>query len=160
MNEEATRDREEHALWRILFMSMIHLLNTVESDVKADSDLTLLDLGVLFALAHSEDGRPMGHIAVLFGVDPSVITYRIRRMEDRGYATRSPSATDRRVTHARITDAGRDALRASRAAMLASTRTHLFAHLEPDDLPALHAAFTHLHAGQLGLPPQTPRATS
>jgi DNA-binding MarR family transcriptional regulator len=150
MPTESARDREEHALWRILFMSMIHLLNTVEADVKADSDLTLLDLGTLFVLAHAEHGRPMGQVAALFGVDPSVITYRVKRLEDRGYATRSPSPTDRRVTHAHITGPGRDALRASRAAMLASARTHLFAHLEPGDLPALHAALGHLYAGQRG----------
>ncbi|HEY0814685.1 MAG TPA: hypothetical protein VGE11_15525, partial [Pseudonocardia sp.] len=68
--------RDEHdadaALWRAVFISMINVLNTVETDVKTAQDLTLLDLGVLFSLVHVEQGRPMGQIAAIFGVDPSV----------------------------------------------------------------------------------------
>lgn len=148
MSTGSERDRGEHALWRVLFMSMIHLLNTVEADVKADSDLTLLDLGTLFALSHAADGRPMGQVAALFGVDPSVITYRVKRLETRGYVTRRPSSTDGRMIHAHITDDGRRALRSSRSAMLDSARVNFFSHLDPADLPALHDALVRLQAAQ------------
>ena len=139
---------DEQALWRLLFMSMIHLLNTVESDVKASDDMTLLDLGVLFALGHAEEGMPMGRIAELFAVDASVLTYRLKRLEARGMAIRMPSPTDGRISLARRTDAGRAALRTARAHMLSSAHTHFFAHVRPSQMPVLAEVFYTLHAAQ------------
>ena len=112
------------ALWRSVFISMIHVLNTVEAEVKSTQDLTLIDLGVLFALAHVEQGRPMGQIAAIFGVDPSVITYRVKRLESMGCVTRTRSSADRRHTHAVCTDTGRARLRQARPVMLDSAHRH------------------------------------
>ena len=141
-------DIDEQGLWRLLFMSMIRLLNTVESEVKASDGLTLLDVGMLFALGHAGDGMPMGRVAALFGVDPSVVTYRLKRLEARGLAERVASADDRRITLARRTDAGRAALRAARTSMLSSAETHFFAHVEPAQMPVLTDVFEALHAAQ------------
>lgn len=141
-------DTDEQALWRLLFMSMIHLLNTVETEVKASDGLTLLDVGMLFALGHAGDGMPMGRVAALFGVDASVVTYRLKRLEARGLAQRVPSPVDRRITLARRTDAGQTALRVARASMLGSANTHFFAHVEPVQLPVLTEVFGALHTAQ------------
>lgn len=149
MEEDPDRARTEQVLWRSLFLSIMPVLNRVESDVKAASDLTLLDVGILFALAHSPGGRPMGQLAALFGVDPSVVTYRLGRLEKKKYAARAPSPADGRLIQATITEPGRRALRASRAAMLDSARERFFAHLEPADLPALEVAFSRLYEAQL-----------
>lgn len=127
---------------------MIHLLNTVEADVKRSSDLTLLDLGILLALGHAGEGRPMGQLAGIFGVDPSVVTYRMKRLEGMGYATRTVSPSDRRVTSAQSTEAGRVALGTARTAMLDSAGRNFFSVVDPAQLPVLMAVFSQLQASQ------------
>lgn len=139
---------EEVELWRALFVSMTHLLNTVEADVKRSSDLTLLDLGILLALGRSGESRPMGQLAGLFGVDPSVVTYRMKRLEGMGYASRTVSPADRRVTAASSTEAGRAALRSARTSMLDSAERNFLSLVDPDQLPVLTAVFRQLQASQ------------
>lgn len=135
---------DEAVIWRLLFMAMIRVLNTVEGDVKALHDLTMLDLGILFATAHRDDAVPMGAIATLFGVDPSVITYRVKRLERRGLIERGGDALDRRIILVRSTAAGRQILPRARRAMLDSAHTHFFAHIDSADLPVLAAVFGRL----------------
>jgi DNA-binding MarR family transcriptional regulator len=143
-------------LWRLLFMSMIYLLNRVESDVKDSDGLTLLDLGVLFALGHAEHaaqdgagpGLPMGRLAELFAVDASVVTYRLKRLEERGLARRIRAADDGRLVLARRTDEGRAALTRARGSMLGSADRHFFAHVGAEQQQVLAEVFTALHAVQ------------
>ena len=142
------RNDEDLALWRAMFISMTHLLNRVEGDVKAAHDLTLLDLGILLALHHREDAVPMGSLAAIFGVDPSVITYRVKRLEARGLATRTREAGDRRFTFARSTPAGRAKLPATLRSMLTSARRHLLSKLEPAEVPVLAKVFIRLQEVQ------------
>lgn len=144
------------ALWRLLFMSMIHLLNRVESEVKLSDDLTLLDLGVLFALGHAEHpaqdgagaGFPMGRLAELFAVDASVVTYRLKRLEERGLARRIRAAGDGRLVLAQRTEDGRAALQRARRTMLDSADRHFFPHVGPGHQQVLAEVFAALHAAQ------------
>ena len=153
-------------LWRALFMSMTRLLNTVESDMKVDHDFTLVDLGILLALSHAEDAMPMGGLAARFGVDPSVITYRLKRLEARGLAVRSAGAIDRRFTFARSTEAGRSAMLDALVSMLDSADRHLISRLEPAEIPVLTRAFQRLYEAQrdalpgaIGQPPSAAKRT-
>lgn len=140
---------EQTAVWRLLFMSMINLLNTVEADVKAADDLTLIDMGCLFALNAARDsGLPMSSLAELMSVDPSVITYRVKRLEGRGLAEREVNQDNRRFVRARLTPAGRKLLRRARSHMLASADKNLFAHLEPGEVESLHQMLLSLRAAQ------------
>lgn len=131
-----------------MFISMTRLLNRVEGDVKAGHDLTLLDLGILLALHHREDAVPMGSLAAIFGVDPSVITYRLKRLEAQGLAIRTRGAGDRRFTLARSTPRGRDQLPATLRSMLTSARRHLLSKLEPAEVPILAKVFVRLQEVQ------------
>lgn len=145
---DADRRRDELALWRAMFISMTRLLNRVEGDVKAAHDMTLLDLGILLALHHREDAVPMGSLAATFGVDPSVITYRLKRLEAHGLAIRTRAAGDRRFTLARSTPRGRDQLPATLRSMLTSARRHLLSKLEPAEVPILAKIFARLQEVQ------------
>ena len=158
---------EELALWRALFISMTRLLNTVESDVKSTHDLTLLDLGILLALSHSEDAAPMGSLAATFGVDPSVITYRLKRLEARGLALRTAGSGDRRFTFARSTVEGRAVMPEALRSMLDSAHRHLLSRLEPAEVPVITKVFVRLQemqgagaamTGGAGRPIDEPRA--
>ena len=151
LNRRTDKEREaaaELGLWRAMFISMTHLLNRVEGDVKAAHDLTLLDLGILLALSHSEDAAPMGSLAATFGVDPSVITYRLKRLEARGLAARTAGADDRRFTFARSTPVGRANMPDALRTMLASAHRHLLSKLEPPEVPVLANVFMRLQALQ------------
>ena len=140
---------ERAELWRLLFITMIRLLNTVEADLKRHADLTLLDIGCLFALANAgRDGRSMGSLAALFGVDPSVITYRARRLESQGLATREADPGNRRFVRLQLTDHGRRALRQARQQLLSSADDHFFAYLQPADLSPLRHVLGVLHSAQ------------
>lgn len=131
---------EEVRLWRSLYVAMIRLLNEIEGDVKPIVDLTLMDLGTLFSL-NGTGPQPMGSLAALFGVDPSVITYRIGRLEGMGYVARVASTTDGRVINAAITTEGTAALKQARATMLRAAREHFFAYVDPAALGVLTTVF-------------------
>ena len=154
---------EELVLWRAMFISMTRLLNRVERDVKTAHDLTLLDLGIMLALSHSEDAAPMGSLAATFGVDPSVITYRLKRLEERGLAVRTGGAGDRRFTYARSTPGGRATMPYALRTMLASAHRHLLSKLEPAEVPVLANVFIRLQEIQRvadGSVPQPSRRTA
>ena len=131
---------EEARLWRSMSVAMIRLLNEIEGDVKPVVDLTLMDLGILFSL-NGTGPQPMGSLAALFGVDPSVITYRIGRLERMGHVGRGPSATDGRVTFATITPEGRAILKRARGTMQRAAREHFFAYVDPTALATLTTVF-------------------
>lgn len=125
-------DGDRARAWRLLFITMTNLLNTVESDLKRSHGLTLVDIGCLFALNSSRSaGASMGSLAALYAVDPSMITYRIKRLEDRGLVVREVGRDNRRFTYVYITDDGRSLLRRARTRMLASADEHFFQHIEP-----------------------------
>lgn len=145
-------------LWRLLFITMINLLNTVEADLKDADDLTLIDIGSLFALAAAgTKGAPMGSLAALFAVDPSVITYRVKRLEGRGLVSRKISADNRRFTHAVITQEGKLLLRQARSHLLASADEHFFSHLDLAATDALPGILEPLLAAQQQSRNQPPR---
>ena len=136
------------ALWRALFISMTRLLNSVEGEVKATHDLTLVDLGILLALSHHDDAVAMGSLAATFGVDPSVVTYRLKRLEARGLAIRTTGSSDRRFTFARSTPSGRAVMSDALRSMLESADRHLLSKLEPSEVPVLANVFIRLQETQ------------
>jgi DNA-binding MarR family transcriptional regulator len=142
-------DGDRARAWRLLFITMTNLLNTVESDLKGSDGLTLIDIGCLFALNSSESNvAPMGSLAALYAVDPSVITYRIKRLEERGMVVREVNPDNRRFTYAYITEDGRRLLRRARTRMLASADEHFFQHVGPTAPETLLDLLTPLLAVQ------------
>ena len=79
----------------------------------------------------------MGSLAALYAVDPSVITYRVKRLEARGAVTREINQDNRRYVHVVITDDGRRLLRRARGHLLSSADHHFFDHLAPSAPAAL-----------------------
>lgn len=90
----------------------------------------------------------MGALAELFTVDPSVITYRIKRLEGRGVVVRHPRPDNRRIVHAYLTTAGRNHLRRARGVLLNSADRHFFAHLAAGSTDALRRSFSALLTAQ------------
>jgi len=97
----------------------------------------------------------MSRLAGIFSVDPSVITYRVGRMERMGYAQRTSGDADRFVTRATITPSGSSLLRRGRSTTLLRAREHFFAHVPAEDLSALTRLFTAV--AEAGRPDPTRR---
>ena len=142
--------------WAPLVVSGMHLFAALDRDLREAFDVTLLDHGILLMLRATRSGLTMGHLAAQFGVEASVITYRVRRMEERGLATRQRAERDRRVVHARITRAGQRLCDLMGPVHVASVRRHFFDHVPREDLPALADAFDRLYKSQQATGPAGP----
>lgn len=143
-------DEQEMAAWGPLVVSTMHLHAQLERDLKRAFDVTLLDHGILLMLRHTPEGLTMGHLAGQFGTEASVITYRVKRLEERRLVSRAPRATNRREVLASITEAGRALCDQMGPVHAASVRQHFLDHVPRRDLAALADAFQHLYRAQRG----------
>ena len=86
---------QELAAWQPFVESAAALLAAIEADLMASHDLSQIDYGILVALGAAPASRlRMSELADRFGVDPSVITYRVSRLNDRGIVERVACPTD------------------------------------------------------------------
>lgn len=143
-------DPQEMAAWAPFVVATMHLHAQLERDLKRAFDVTLLDHGILLMLQNTPDGLTMGHLADQFGVEASVITYRVTRLEGRGLATRTRRETDRREVLVRITTAGTALCDRMGEVHVASVRRHFLDHVPRRDLAALADAFSRLYGAQRG----------
>jgi DNA-binding MarR family transcriptional regulator len=86
-------------------------------------ELTLQQWRVLVVLGEAPDGRSVGEIARQIAVTLPATSRQLRRMEERGLLTLEPDGHDRRVTRARLTEAGISA----RASIILDRRTSIAA---------------------------------
>lgn len=141
----------EMAAWKPLIEAATSLLAAVDADLMASHGLTHLDYGILVDLSEApEHRRRMTDLAARFGVDPSVITYRVARLAERGVVERLPCPTDGRVVHAHLTPAGAELLSAAAPSHLQTARREFVDHLTDSDLRALARAFRKIRAHQTG----------
>jgi DNA-binding MarR family transcriptional regulator len=136
------------AAWGPFVVSTMHLHAQLERDLKRAFDVTLLDHGILLMLRSNPDGLTMGHLAGQFGTEPSVITYRVNRLEERGFARRARRETNRREVLAHITKPGERLCDRMGPVHATSVRQHFLEHVPRRDLPALADAFGHLYGAQ------------
>ena len=141
-------DEKEMAAWGPLVVSTMHLHAQLERDLKRAFDVTLLDHGILLMLRNTPDGLTMGHLAGQFGTEPSVITYRVNRLEERRLAKRTRRETNRREVLAHITKPGERLCDRMGSVHAASVRRHFLDHVPRRDLTPLKDAFGHLYEAQ------------
>lgn len=142
---------EEMRVWRPYVVTATGVISSLDAEMKAAYDISHLDHSILIFLEDApEPGRRMTDIALFFNVDPSTVTYRVRRLEKRGLVVREGCPSDRRVVYARLTDAGRRLLVEAAPLHVSSVRRHFLDHIAPEQLPVLAEAFARLHASQHG----------
>ncbi len=114
------------------------------------ADLSHLDYGILAWLSDAEGGAErMSVLATLFGVDPSVITYRVRRLSGRGLVERRSCPEDGRGVNAVLTEAGQALLVEVAPAHVALVRREFIDLLSAAELRAIGTAFVKIRAHQL-----------
>jgi len=111
--------KDPQPLWRKAATHTLHtslLLKVVlEEQLNEATGLLLADNEALLNLAHADRPLRMSDIAHRLILSRGGTTKVIDRLEDRGYARRSPDPEDRRATVVEITPEGRDALAAARS---------------------------------------------
>lgn len=139
-------NRDEIHAWLGFVETHGDLMNALENDL-APTGLTLGDYQVFVYLSAAEDGSmKMCDLAELLQLSPSGLTRRLDGLVKAGWVERRPSALDRRVMHAVLTDAGRARLEAAAPVHVESVRARIIDHLDRDDLLAFARAFRKIRA--------------
>ena len=141
-------DDERFGAWMNLLQANAIVAEALEQRLQAECELSLAENETLARLAHSPEGRlRMADVANLMLVSKSGVTRLIDRLEGAGLATRALCSTDRRVTYAAITPAGREALDRSRPVMAEALETAFSRHLADADVRALRRALRKVLEG-------------
>jgi DNA-binding MarR family transcriptional regulator len=107
----------------------------LSADLQDEHGLTINDYEALLRLSRAEDGRMKRvDLARSLVLTPSGVTRLLEGLEDAGLVKRAACATDRRVTYAELTNAGRNKLEAASRSHVASVRTLLEEHLADDEI--------------------------
>ena len=130
-------------------VSTMNLFSMLGDELKRAFDITHLDYGFLTLLSGTPGGRRMSDLAQIFGVDPSVVTYRIGRMEDRDLASRVVCPTDGRGVLAVITEEGQHLVEKAAAIHVETVRTLFLDHIDPAHYEALAASFSQIRRSQV-----------
>jgi DNA-binding MarR family transcriptional regulator len=145
MAEPKWLTEREMAAWRAYISTSSRLLASLDHDLMAARDLNSIDYGVLVGLSEAPDGAVrMSKLAEISGVDPSVMTYRISRMEKRGLVERRTCPEDRRGVLAVISEEGRRMLAELAPTHVAAVRERFIDRLSTDDLDTLADIFGRL----------------
>ena len=99
---------------------------------------------IMLALDH-EDGQMPGQLALRLGVRPPTITKTINRLQVQGFLGKRASDTDARQAHVFLTDAGREAIRASEKSVR-KTEKQALKGLDKKDQKALFKLLARIEA--------------
>ena len=144
-------DDEEMNTW----LAMVEVNTAIQAAIEEDlapHGLTNGDYGVLARLSDSLDHRlRMCDLADALHVSPSGLTRRLDGLVREGLVAREPSADDRRVMLAVLTDAGYEKLREVAPDHVATVRRVFIDHLSRTQLRNVGAALRAVQSGTSAL---------
>ncbi len=140
---------EEMAAWRPFITAATVVVGAMDAEMKADFDISHLDHALLMLLLEQPRRRArMIDVARSLRVDPSGVTYRVRRLERLRLVDRVADPDDRRVSYARLTPRGMRLLREAWPRHRDAIRRHFLQHVRPDQLPVIAEVFGSIVAAQ------------
>ena len=135
-------DDEEMRAWRGMVEVVADVQASLEAELVEAFAISEGDYGVLVNLSEAPDHRlRMCDLAVRLHLSPSGLTRRLDGLVRQGFVTREPSAQDRRVTLAVLTDAGLRTLEAAAPVHVDGVRRHFVGLLSRTQLRQLGTAF-------------------
>ena len=138
---------EEMDAWRAYIETVVDLMAALEADL-APHGLTLGDYQVLVYLSEADAHEMrMCDLAARLQLSPSGLTRRLDGLVRAGLVERRPSAVDRRVMLAVLTDSGWDHVERVAPFHVESVRRHVFDHVDQRDIKAMARIFIAIHAG-------------
>lgn len=133
---------DEKALaWRAFLQSHSALLAVLEKELEAEAGMPLSQYEVLLYLYNSPDGgMRMNDLARSVLLSKSGVTRLIDRLVASGLVERAEYESDRRVTFARITPSGTEALRAAAPVHMRGVSEHFSRYLTDEEAQVLSGA--------------------
>ncbi|MCC3278255.1 MarR family transcriptional regulator [Arthrobacter sp. zg-Y40] len=129
---------QERQAWLALYAVSSLLPATLDADLFRRARLTLFDYHVLAMVSESEQRcLPMSELAARSNASLSRLSHVVKKLEQRGWMSRSPSPDDARVTTASLTDEGMAALKALAPDHVESVRSVVFDGLTEQDVEDL-----------------------
>lgn len=99
---------EELETWSAMATVLEWLPSALDAQLQRDAQVTHFEYGVLYALAHAEDGwLRMSVLSSYANSTLSRLSRAATRLEGKGWMRRTPDPSDGRFTLAHITDSGR-----------------------------------------------------
>lgn len=146
-------DDDEMVTWLAMVEVNTAIQAAIEDDL-APHGLTNGDYGVLARLSDSPKHRlRMCDLADALHLSPSGLTRRLDGLVREGFVAREPSAEDRRVMLAVLTDSGYEKVRAVAPEHVATVRRVFIDHLSRTQLRNVGAALRAVQNGVAGVSP-------
>ena len=140
---------EEMVVWRAMVDVMASIEAAVEEDLTSHG-LTAGDYGVLARLSDAPEQRlRMCDLASALHLSPSGLTRRVDGLVRQGLVSREPSADDRRVMLAVLSEDGNVRLRNAAPDHVGTVRRQFIDHLSRTQLKNLANALTAVQSGTL-----------
>ncbi len=144
---------EEFRAWRGLIRLRQTAMREIDRRLRAASDITLADYGVLITLVGASGMRlRMSDLGAQRMLSPSGMTRVVAGLEDRGLVRREPDPTDGRGSLAALTRAGLEALRRAQVHHHAAVRETYLGRLTPRELDRLAQLFEKALPGVISSP--------
>ena len=146
----ATRwlDEEEMAAWLPLLRVVQLLPQAMDRQLRQEAGIGHAYYQVLAMLsAAPERTLSMGELARLAATSPSRLSHAVAAMEERGWVTRRPCPTNRRIQYATLTDAGLSLLEGVAPGHVAEVRRLVFDRLTRDEVTRLRSLAVRLLDG-------------
>jgi DNA-binding MarR family transcriptional regulator len=138
MTETRWLSAEEQAAWRSFVDGVRALMDVLDRQLQADSNLPHSYFEVLIPLSEAEHRTlRMSELAQATRSSRSRLSHAVARLEERGWVRRLECPTDRRGQLAQLTDAGFAVVEAAAPGHVAAVRRYLIDRLSPDQLTAL-----------------------
>lgn len=132
-------DRERAAWLRLVAVSEL-LPSALDAHLRRTAELTHYDYFVLASLSETDDRTlTMSTLAHRTNATLPRLSHVVRRLEARGLVERSTDPSDRRVTRARITDAGMALVVEVAPSHVEHVREHVIDALTPEQVDQLSA---------------------
>ncbi len=125
---------DERRAWLALYAVSTLLPGTLDGHLFREARITLFDYHVLAMLSESEDGSlPMSELAARSNASLSRLSHVAKKLEARGWLSRSPSTHDGRVTTAVLTGEGMEAVQRLAVKHVDKVRELVFDSLDKRD---------------------------
>lgn len=137
-DDSALTDPEGFHAWHTLLRAHISLINVLDRELQAATGLTMSTYEVLVSLYGVPERRcRMQQLSDAVLLSKSGTTRVVAQLEELGLVVREIPPTNRRTTHAVLTEAGTARIEAAMPVLFALVHEHFGRHLAPGDARGL-----------------------
>lgn len=129
---------DEQIAWRSFVDGFRALIDVLDRQLQADSNLSHTYFEILIPLSEAEDRTlRMSELAEAARSSRSRLSHAVARLEERGWVRRLNCATDRRGQLAQLTDEGFAVVEAAAPGHVEAVRKYLIDRLSPEQLKVM-----------------------